>query len=327
MTGGTVESAHLTVRVHRIEWKCEGVLEFVLAGVDGHALPSSCPGAHIDVHVPGAGIRQYSLLNPDAGGNRYRIAVRKDLSGRGGSRAMHEQVRVGDILTISPPRNLFPLDQEAAYYWLVAGGIGITPLLAMANTLQTLGKPFHLHYCTREAALTPFREEIEAASWRPDVSFIHDAGDPRRGLDVAQLMSGWTPGIQVYACGPAPMLDALLAAGSGLPDGAVRFERFSAPAAEALGADGSQFMVRIFSTGLEIAVPPDKTVLECLREAGVEVETSCEQGVCGTCRVGVLSGVPEHHCYVLTPQERQANDQMMVCVSRARAGEELVLDL
>ncbi|VTU14994.1 Phthalate dioxygenase reductase [Variovorax sp. SRS16] len=312
----------LQVQVRRIEWKCDGVLEFVLVDGEGAALPSFSAGAHIDVQVPGIGLRQYSLVNEDTERGKYVIAVRCEQKGRGGSRAMHERVRAGDTLTISAPRNMFALDPGTDRYWLVAGGIGITPLVSMARTLYRQRKPFRLFYCTRSASVTPYCEEIRESPWRESVTFIHDDGDPRAGLDVRSLLSDWTPGTQLYCCGPAPLLDAVLTHGARLPQGAVRYERFSAAAAA-----GPEFTVRLRSSGRVIVVPPAKSILECLRGAGVDIESSCEQGICGTCRVGVISGVPEHHCHLLSPQERDANDQMLVCVSRACAGEELVLDL
>lgn len=310
------------VQVRRIEWKCDGVLEFVLVSHDGGALPSFGAGAHIDVDVPGIGPRQYSLVNDDSENGQYVIAVRCEQKGRGGSRAMHERVRAGDTLTISPPRNMFELDPGADRYWLIAGGIGITPLLSMASTLHRQRKQFQLFYCTRTASATPYYKEIRESPWRESVTFIHDGGDPGAGLDVRNLLRDWTSGTQLYCCGPAPLLDSVLAHSAHLPQEAVRYERFS-PATQA----GPEFTVRLRSSGRVIVVPPAKSILECLRGAGVEVESSCEQGICGTCRVGVVSGVPEHHCHVLSRQERDANDQMLICVSRAHAGEELVLDL
>jgi vanillate O-demethylase ferredoxin subunit len=312
----------IKVQVRRIEWKCDGVLEFVLVGHEGTALPSFSAGAHIDVHLPGIGPRQYSLMNEDCENDNYAIAVRCEQKGRGGSRVMHEQVRAGDTLTISAPRNMFELDPGTNRYWLVAGGIGITPLLSMARTLHRQRKQFQLFYCTRAASVTPYFAEISESPWSESVTFIHDGGDPRAGLDVRNLLSDWTPGTQLYCCGPAPLLDSVLAHSAHLPHGAVRYERFSAAAPA-----GPAFTVRLRSSGRMIVVPPAQSILECLRGAGVEIESSCEQGICGTCRVGVISGVPEHHCQMLSQQERDANDQVLVCVSRARAGEELVLDL
>ncbi|PTL83467.1 oxidoreductase [Vitiosangium sp. GDMCC 1.1324] len=296
--------------------------------MEGGALPPFEAGSHVDVHVPGGFLRQYSLCNDPEERHRYVIAVQCDPKGRGGSQAMHERVRVGDVLTTSLPRCDFPL-LYARSHVLVAGGIGITPLLSMAHALRRQGARWHLHYCTRSPERTAFRELLTSPAFAGHVTFHHDGGDPARGLDVRALLSTRSGGTRLYCCGPAGLMRAVREASlqHTWPREKVHFEAFSAEASGAISdrAD-TEFQVVIRSTGACYPVPPGKTVLNVLRQNGLRVPSDCEAGTCGTCLTRVLDGDPDHRDTFLPEARRAARCDMLVCVSRARS-RKLVLDL
>jgi vanillate O-demethylase ferredoxin subunit len=318
----------LRLRVQCITPEAEGIQSYELTAADGGALPPFEAGSHLDVDVPGGFMRQYSLCNEPGETHRYLIAVQRDANGRGGSLAMHERVRVGDVLTTSLPRCDFPL-LYARSYVLVAGGIGITPMLSMAWQLQRQGASWHLHYCTRSPARTAFRALLASPAFAGRVTFHHDEGDPARGLDVKALLATRTGGTRVYCCGPAPLMRAVREATvhHGWPREKVHFEAFSAEATGAISdrAD-TEFQVVIRSTGATYPVPPGQTVLNVLRNNGLSVQSGCEAGSCGTCLTRVLDGDPDHRDTYLPEAQRAARCNMLVCVSRARS-RQLVLDL
>ena len=318
----------LSLRVQRITPEAEGILSYELVPADGGSLPPFEAGSHLDVHVPGGFMRQYSLCNDSTETHRYLIAVQRDARGRGGSQAMHERVRVGDVLTTSLPRCDFPL-LHARGYVLIAGGIGITPMLSMAQQLERQGARWHLHYCTRSPERTAFRELLASPAFASRVTFHHDGGDPARGLDVKALLATRTGGTRVYCCGPAPLMRAVREAcvQHEWPREKVHFEAFSAEATGAIngGAD-TEFQVVIRSTGAAYPVPPGQTVLNVLRKNGLRVQSDCEAGTCGTCLTRVLDGEPEHRDTWLPEEQRAARCNILVCVSRSRS-RQLVLDL
>ena len=318
----------LNVRVVRKTPEAEGICGFELARADGGHLPAFEAGSHIDVHVPGGVVRQYSLCNNPSEVHRYQIAVLKDPASRGGSRGMHEQVHEGDLLTISAPRNHFALNHEAAHSLLLAGGIGVTPLLAMAEALHARGAGFELHYCTRTRARTAFARRLSDAPYARRVHLHVDEDGPEQALDLERLLTGASPGTHLYACGPQGYLEAVLGAAQrlGWPDARVHREFFAAPDTPAGAAADQAFEVQIASSGQVVKVPADLSVARALEAAGVSVPVSCEQGVCGTCLTRVIDGVPEHRDAYLTPEERAAGDQFLPCCSRARSTC-LVLDL
>ncbi|ATB29421.1 PDR/VanB family oxidoreductase [Melittangium boletus] len=318
----------LRLRVQRIAPEAEGILSYELVSPEGGALPAFEAGAHLDVQVPGGLTRQYSLCNDPAETHRYVIAVQKDAGGRGGSRAMHEQVREGDELTVSPPRCSFPL-LYARGYVLVAGGIGITPLLSMARALQRQDAPWHLHYCTRSPERTAFRELLTSPAFAHNVTLHHDNGDPAQQLDMKALLTRRSGGHRLYCCGPAPLMRAVREATNHheWPREKVHFEAFSAEGVGAVGAQADiEFEVVVRSSGASYAVPPGSTVLQVLRQNGLRVPSDCEAGTCGACITRVLDGEPEHRDTFLPEAQRAARCNMMVCVSRARS-RQLVLDL
>lgn len=314
--------ARLRVRVVRKWDTAADVAAFELESIAGQ-LPTFQPGAHIDVHLPGGLIRQYSLTNGPGQLDRYRIGVKLEPDSRGGSAALHHQVREGDVLAISEPRNNFPLRRNAVRTVLIAGGIGITPLVSMAQTLRHSNLGFELHCFARSRDHLAFGETLERLG---DSVTAHLGLSPdETAAAIAEILQGRSPSDRVYGCGPAPMLAAVreLAAAAGWPEETVHFEYFSNPTEI---DDSSSFEIDLARSALTLAVPAGRTVLEVLRENGVDVASSCEVGACGTCSVGVVEGEPDHQDVYLSASEKQRGDRMMACISRAR-GPRLILDL
>lgn len=314
----------LKVRVARRIEEADGVCSFELVAQDSGTLPAFSAGAHIDVHVAPGLIRQYSLSNDPAERHRYRIAVLREPTSRGGSAGMHDGVQPGDLLRVSAPRNHFAL-VEAPRSLLLAGGIGVTPILAMARALQAQGRGFEMHYCGRTASRMAFREELAAADFAGSV-VLHADDVPAQKLDAERLLAQPDADTHLYVCGPNGFMDHVLGTAKrhGWPESHLHREYF-AGGATALASDGS-FEVRVASTGQSFQVPAGKTVIEVLAAHGVEVPTSCESGVCGTCLTRVLEGTPDHRDSFLSDAERAANDQFTPCCSRALSPL-LVLDL
>ena len=321
MSGGL-----LSVRVARKSIEAEDICSLELVSTDGSPLPAFAAGSHVDVQLPGGPTRQYSLCNDPAETHRYLIAVLRDPRSRGGSAAVHERVKVGDTLVISAPKNHFALAHDASSHLLLAGGIGVTPLLCMAERLAHAGADFEMHYCTRSPARTAFRQRIAVAPFASRVAFHFDDGEAAQKLDIAALLAAPRAGRHLYVCGPKGFMDAVLgsARAQGWPQAQIHYEFFGADAAPAAGDGG--FEVMLASSGRVIKVAPDRSVVQALAEAGVSVATSCEQGVCGTCLTRVIEGEPDHRDLYLTPQEQAANDQFLPCCSRAKSAR-LVLDL
>jgi ferredoxin-NADP reductase len=298
----------------------EDVVTLDLAPVDGAALPAWEAGAHIDLEVADGTERQYSLVTTTDAGH-WRVAVLREPSGRGGSLAVHEVLRVGDEVMVGGPRNHFGFDPGRPAVF-VAGGIGITPIRAMIATAEAAGTPWELHYAGRSRTRMPFAEELSAA--HPDRVALAVADEGRR-LDVDALLAEPRDAV-VYCCGPRRLMDAVESAAAHWPTGSVRVERFE-PAADA-DAPGEAFEVELTVTGVTVTVPADRTVLEVAEEAGAFVLSSCREGTCGTCETPVLEGAVEHRDTVLSPAEQADDRTMMVCVSRARRGcPRLVLEL
>lgn len=321
-----MNAATLSVRVARKAPEAQDICSFELVAADGGALPAFSAGSHVDVHVPGGLTRQYSLCNDPAEGHRYLIGVLKDPATRGGSKAMHEQVKEGDVLTISAPKNHFGLAHDAKRHLLLAGGIGVTPILCMAERLAVTGAAFEMHYCTRSRERTAFTQRIAASAFAGRVQHHFDDGPAAQKLDIAGLLGTPEAGTHVYVCGPKGFMDAVLGAarGAGWPEAQLHYEFFTAAPVDTAG-DGS-FEVQLASSGRVVVVPKDQSVVQALAAAGVEIMTSCEQGVCGTCVTRVLEGKPDHRDVYLTPDEQAANDQFTPCCSRAKSPR-LVLDL
>ncbi|MCZ4313614.1 PDR/VanB family oxidoreductase [Comamonadaceae bacterium G21597-S1] len=318
----------LQVRVARKQIEADGICSLELAPVSG-TLPPFTAGAHIDVELPAHGgtlVRQYSLCNDPHGARHYQIAVLRESASRGGSQAVHDTVAEGDLLHVSAPRNHFPLAADAPFHLLLAGGIGITPLLAMAEHLSHIGASYALHAASRSRAQAPFLERIAGSGLAGHAQHYFSSGDGARRLDIDATLRAAPPGSHLYVCGPQRFIDAALDTAHALawPEARLHREYFAAEPVATAGDGG--FELEIASSGKVIAVLPQQTALQALNEAGLDIPSSCEQGVCGTCLTGVKSGQPEHRDLYLTDEEKAANDQFLPCCSRARS-ERLVLDL
>ncbi|MBP6900153.1 MAG: oxidoreductase [Burkholderiaceae bacterium] len=320
----------LQLRACRLE--AEGVCSYELVAPAGEALPAFTAGAHIDVHLPGGLVRQYSLCNDPAERHRYRIAVLREPRSRGGSAAMHEQLRVGQRLRVGLPRNLFALapGQAQPHSLLLAGGIGITPLLAMAQQLHREGRSFGLHYCGRSRSRLAFVDEMLASPWAAALQLHLDDGPEPQRLQAAPLLAAQPEGTQLYVCGPAGFMDHVLGTARelGWPEACLHREYFAAapaPASTAAGEDRA-FEITLARSGRVLGVGAGERVIDVLAAQGVQIPVSCEAGVCGTCLTRVLDGVPEHRDSFLTEAERAANDQFTPCCSRALSPR-LLLDL
>lgn len=302
--------------VDRRESAADGVLALTLRHPLGDQLPAWEPGAHIDVLL-GPGLeRQYSLCGDPADRTRWRIAVLREPAGRGGSAHVHEQVSQGAKVRVRGPRNHFAL-RPAPRYLFIAGGIGITPILPMLAAAEAEGAQWTLLYGGRTRNSMAFTEELSRYGDRVTVAPQDETGL----LDLPSVLDGVPEGTLVYCCGPGPLLDAVE---QRCPAGLLHVERF-APKEQPEG-ENTEFEVELAQTGTTVTVAPDVSVLDAVRASGVEVLFSCTEGTCGTCETDVLDGTPDHRDSVLTDEEREAGETMMICVSRCR-GKRLVLDL
>ena len=315
--------------VRRMTYEALGIVSFELVDPQGSDLPSFAAGAHIDVRVPGGFVRQYSLHNHPQERHRYCIAVLKERPGTGGSRSMHENVRVGDLLTISYPRCHFRVADGAHRHLLLAGGIGVTPIISMLEYLAETSREFVLHYCTRTKGATAFLERMAVLAEHGEIFNHYDNGDPATGLDISALLAGYRDGTHLYCCGPAGFMRAVEQACQHWPRGSVHFEHFSPPVMPADHVTAprdpaSEFQIQIGENGPILAVPPERSIVQVLREHFIEVETSCEAGICGTCKTRYLAGEPQHNDFVLTDAEKR--EWVMICCARSKSAL-LVLDI
>jgi tetrachlorobenzoquinone reductase len=297
-----------------------------LRAADGTPLPAFAAGDHVEVHLGQDLRRCYSLVGrPGAVTPTYRIAVALDPASRGGSKAVHA-LRVGQALTISDPRSGFPLAAGPVPAVLIAGGIGITPILTMAYALDAEDRPWQVHYAFRSHAAAALLPELSAlaASHPERVRLYPDEPTGRPSIDISALVTAAPPNAELYCCGPAGMLDAFAAATRDLDPATVHVERFTREAPLVTGGDA--LTVRLARSGITLQVEPEDSILEAVLDAGVDVEYSCMEGICGSCRTRVLCGVPDHRDLVLTEQERADDDVMLICCSRAK-GDDLELDL
>ena len=314
--------AALRVQVRRKWETAAGVAAFELAPIEG-VLPTFQPGAHIDVHLPNGLVRQYSITNGPGETSYYRLGVKLEPDSTGGSVCLHETVREGDVLAISEPRNNFPLRRDSMRTILLAGGIGITPLLAMAQSLDRMSLAFELHCFAQSAEHTAFSDVLDGLG----ESVVRHLGLPpdETVAEIRRLVATPDEFTHVYVCGPGPMLEAARreAAEAGWPDDHVHFEYFKNTTEI---DDSSTFEVALARSALTVTVPSGSTILEVLRESGVPLPSSCEQGACGTCVATVLEGEPDHQDVYLNDSDHEAGDRIMTCVSRALS-DRLVLDL
>ena len=319
MRDGPTE-APLTLRLTAIRYAAQDTNLYEFAAPGGEPLPTYEPGAHIDIHLPGGLMRQYSLARPYRADRGYLVGVKLDAKTRGGSKWLHDQARVGAMFQVAPPRNNFPLKEDAPHTVLIAGGIGITPICCMARRLEEIGAPFELHYAVRARADAAFLAELERMA--PRVR-LHVDVEAEAVLDVPAILAAAPAGAHLYCCGPAAMLEAFEAAASDRPADTVHVEYFSAP--EPTPLEGG-FIVMLARSGRAFEVAPGSTILETLRAAGLTVPASCEQGVCGTCETTILEGTPDHRDLLLTPAEKASGKTMMICCSGSLT-DRIVLDL
>ncbi|MGW5151501.1 PDR/VanB family oxidoreductase [Rhodococcus koreensis] len=301
----------------------EGVVEIALESATGEALPSWAPGAHIDLHCDDGEaplVRQYSLCGQTSDRKSYRVAVRREEHGRGGSRFVHDTLTMGTLVTVGGPRNLFPL-REAPRYVFIAGGIGVTPMLPMIAAAQASGAEWRLAYGGRNRASMPFLDHL--LSLGPDrVSVVPE--DEEGLLDLDALFADLSSDTAVYCCGPEPLLQVVEKHAADWRGATLHIERFAPREVEA--ASNAPFEIEIASTGMVLDVPADRSALDVMLDAGIPVAYACAEGTCASCGTEVISGKIEHRDSLLTPEERNLDKIMYVCVSRGRC-ERIVLDL
>ncbi len=314
-----------SVKVMRKQREADDIVSFELASTDGSALPPFSAGSHIDVFIRDGLVRQYSLCNDPSEQHRYLIGVLRDPASRGGSVAMHDDVAEGATLRISAPKNHFALT-PAARTILFAGGIGITPILCMAERLAETHADFELHYCTRSSERTAFQARIAASSFAGKVHFHFDAGPAQQKLDLANVIAQPDAGSHLYVCGPGGFIDHVTSTARNMGWGSaqVHLEYFSAQVRDT-SAD-QPFEVKLASSGQCYTIPADRSIVEVLAGHGIVIPMVCEEGICGTCITRVLEGVPDHRDQYFTPEEQAENNQFTPCCSRARSAT-LVLDL
>jgi vanillate O-demethylase ferredoxin subunit len=312
----------MQLRVRSIAYLAEAINGYELIDPRGRDLPRFAPGAHIELRAGGF-LRQYSLWNDAAERRRYCIAVLRESTSRGGSRHLHDHLRVGDIVGVSVPRNNFPLDPTGERHLLVAGGIGIAPIMSMILELRRRRAEFEVHYCTRSPEKTAFRRELAPLAAEGRLRFHHDAGDPAQGLDIRATLREACPGTHLYLCGPAALMAAATESARGWPVGAVHCEYFSG-VPEPATAEDRPFRIQLAKTGGDYEVGAGETIAEVLQRHGVGVRTSCELGYCGTCLTPYLAGEPDHRDQVL--EENGRRHYLLICCSRAKSPV-LVLDL
>lgn len=316
-------SGQIEVVVSRVRAIARDVLEIELSNKAGQPLPGATPGSHIDLHLPNGLTRQYSLVNALGGISQstYLIGVGLDANTRGGSLWIHEKLKVGQQLLISAPRNHFELNSQDKHVLLIGGGIGITPVYAMAQYCQKAGIRCELWACARDASRLAYLQELKAFD---EIKVLLHLDDEQSGpINLGNLLKekNWNA---VYGCGPAPMLDALIAATEHWPQDSVNMERFKAP--EQPAPTSADFELVLEGMGISTSLESGETVLDAIERVGGYAPYSCREGICGTCEVTVLEGEIEHRDYVLTPEEREAGTRMMVCVSGCKSSK-LVLDI
>lgn len=316
-------SVTLDLRLVAIRRVAQDINLFEFRDDSDAALPSFGPGAHIDIHLPNGLMRQYSLAKTSQDGKSFVVGVKLDAASRGGSRFMHEELRVGTVLKIGVPRNNFPLDEAAERSVFIAGGIGITPIYAMATHLSQIGRPWSLHYAVRKRSEAAFLDDL--LSLEGGAVHLHVDEESGGFLDVAGVISSEPGKPHFYCCGPAPMLQVYVSTTAGLPRERVHYESFGAlPESDDEPRGG--YRVELAKSRRVIDVPKGLTIIQAMREAGLDPMVSCEQGHCGSCEARVIAGEIEHRDVILSPEERAAGDVMMLCVSHCKS-DTLVLDL
>lgn len=313
------DTLSLVVASARVEG--QGVLVADLVAADGGALPAFAAGAHVDLYLGNGLIRQYSLCGDPADHGRYRVGILKDPNSKGGSVAAHRLLTEGATVQVGRPRNLFPLSPDARHTLLIGGGIGVTPMIAMAHALNAQGASFALRYCARTRPHAAFLDELAQAPFADRVALSFDDEAP---ADMAAILSGLPAGTHVYVCGPNGFMDWVigLAGAAGIPAANIHREYFTAE----ISTSGTSFELVAAKSGKSVQVGADETMIQALARIGIKIEVKCEKGVCGTCLCTVLEGEPDHRDVYLTDEEKADNDQVLLCCSRAKSSS-LVIDL
>jgi ferredoxin-NADP reductase len=310
----------IEVRLTAIRYAARDTSLFEFQRTDGQPLPAYEPGAHVDMHLPNGLLRNYSLIVARPDPSTYTFGIKRDPASRGGSRWIHEAMLVGAVLKIGGPRNNFPLREDAAHTILLAGGIGITPIWCMVQRLQELGKSWKLYYSCRSRADMAFLQAIETMA----PAHLHfDDENEGKFLDIASIVTEAPKDAHIYCCGPAPMMQAFEAATADWPREQIHTEYF-VPKQQPSKTGG--FTVELARSGAEYFIPEGETILNVLLDAGVDVDYSCELGICGACEQRVISGVPEHRDSILSEEEQAENKRVMICCAGCKT-EKLVLDL
>lgn len=314
----------MEVRISRLHYVARDIMSIELESATSQELPRTSAGSHVDVHVSDKIVRQYSVCNDPSQSGRYRLAILNDPGSRGGSRAIHETFREGMIVKIGRPRNNFGLIEDGGRAMLLAGGIGITPLLSMAYRLQTIGKDFDFHLCARSLDRAPFLDEISRSPFAERFRLHLDDGPAEQRFQPELALERACSSTNIYICGPRGFIDFAVGAArkAGCLEGWIHTESFSATDVKG----EASFTVVASRSGQRFVVPGDKSIASVLEENGVCVDLSCEQGICGTCLTRVLAGRPEHRDAFQTDAEKQRNDRIAICCSRSLS-EELVLDV
>jgi Flavodoxin reductases (ferredoxin-NADPH reductases) family 1 len=309
----------LTLQIIKRELQGDVVL-LTLARADGAELPAFSAGAHIDLHLTDELIRPYSLCSDPGDRHHYQLGILKDSQSQGGSLAAHALTE-GESVTVSLPRNLFALEASAAHHLLIGGGIGITPMLAMAAELHAAGRPFALHYCARSRTQAAFLTQLEKVPWANRV-WLHFSDEQR--LTLPSVLSDVPDNTHVYVCGPTRLMDAVSTEATALGYSAenIHQECFSAE----VEVTGKAFEVVAAASGITVQVAENQTIVEALELAGLKVCVSCKQGICGSCLTDVLEGEPDHRDSYLTEEEKADGDQILLCCSRAKSAR-LIIDL
>ncbi len=318
----------LQVRVQQVRYEAVDVISLLLVDPCGAELPDYAAGAHIDVHLPNGLIRQFSLCGTPTNKHSYLFGILKEDPGTGGSKFIHENIQVGDLLEISEPKNLFKLSSRAERHLLIGGGIGITPILSMSYVLEQQKAEYILHYCSRSPEKTAFREELVDVVRHGQLCFHFDGGNPENGLDIKTELRNYVTGTHLYCCGPQGMMNAVRDFSSHWPVGTVHFEYFTQDALPSKESDeiteDSEFQIKLASDDRVFTVPAHKSIVDVLRENGIFIETSCEDGFCGTCLTRYLEGQPDHRDEVLDDEDQE--EYVLICCARSKSPE-LVLDL
>lgn len=308
--------ATLNLLVHAVRCEARDVLLIELRDPNGKPLPPFTAGAHLEVHLKDRLVRHYSLCNDPRETHRYCFGVGLARDSRGGSKLIHETLRVGQTLKLGLPRNNFPLVQSAEECVFIAGGIGITPIMSMIRSCLAEGRKWRLYYCARNRVRTAFYEELMALSEKP-VEFHFDDEQQGRLFDAVKMLEQVPADAHIYTCGPEPLMKAVAAAGARRPAERMHFEWFSAAPVDT--SSDREFSLRLVRSGLEFVVPPGRSILDVLEDHGIGVPWSCREGLCATCRTDVISGECDHRDSVLSEAERASNKSLLVCVSRARS--------